>query len=152
LLEYGFTHFASPCGPNGSSSYTRWAEDGSVIRLWGFGVLVQLAGGQSLFFRRYQWLPWVVSKDLLHASVYLLPQIERFLEATKRTHSELSTVPFCILSHELGNYEEWVSRHVGPAWRPKTMREGGDMVRPVPDLGAAWRRVHREVVPRGLLV
>jgi hypothetical protein len=148
LLDYGFDRFASPCGSDGSSSYTYWQSSGT-IRLWGFGVAVIPAFGAAFFFRRYQWIPWAISPDILHAEVYLLGHVERF----RASDSELSLAghAFGLLCRHVADYEHWVNSHAGKSWRPQAIREGKNLVPQIRDMAGAWKALADQPNPRTLL-
>lgn len=133
LLRRGFTRLRPPEGTHGSSQYSLSLEDGTQIRLWGFGLF--FGGEAGIFVNRFDFTPRKAR----------LAQCWQGIE-------EMTDLPRACLDDSLptalrwiGGYEAWVLASLGVAHRRACLASWPERISTPTLLANAWYDLAVEV-------
>jgi len=135
LLAYGFKRRRPPAPVRGSSHYILEREGGARVHLWGFGAVWQEQQA-AVFVGRYEFLPALVPAEALGGDVWAREQLRLSPVPPPQWAGALASLArFCRFS---ANYERWVLRTVGLAWREQVLADWSEPAATAADFAASW--------------
>jgi len=143
LVRYGFERQSPPPGSAAASNYSYHSSSQSRWILRGFGVFYGRQPCGGLFLHRYRFEP------LLTLAPDLSPPAWTICDLPKCFFPCTEDVPRCralliSLLQEIHQYELWVERNLGLAYRKQTLsawKEKGVCNVPTESLSSQWERV-----------
>lgn len=132
LLEYGLERLRPPKEVSGCSQYSTRLRDGSLLKLWGFGMYCGAVEG--VYLNRFSFVPRTATlQDGWTANLF---------SQGKRTG-----VPTCLplALRWIAGYEEWVLQTAGRQYRLCAAGAGPDATCASMQLPAAWYGLAEEI-------
>ncbi|QAT86413.1 hypothetical protein EJ065_4871 [Corallococcus coralloides] len=139
LLRHGLVREARPPGVEGQSAYQGRLLDGGRLTLWGFGALCESCGG-AIFVPRDGFVPrWV---EDARGPAFRVEDVGVRRDVATGSERRAARAGLARLADWLAEYEAWVARDVGLAWRRECLaaRRKASPI-PAEELSTAWRRL-----------
>ncbi|RKH57864.1 hypothetical protein [Corallococcus aberystwythensis] len=139
LLRHGLVREPRPPGVEGQSAYQGQLPDGGRLTLWGFGALCDACGG-AIFVPRDGFVPrWVEGAC---GQAFRVEDVGVRRDAATGPERRAARAGLALLADWLAEYEAWVARDVGLAWRRECLaaRRKASPI-PAQELSTAWRRL-----------
>jgi hypothetical protein len=134
LLAYGFERRRPPQPGTGSSHYTL-ELDGARLHLWGFGAVWHAQPG-AIFVGRYEFLPAMVPPEALAGQVWACEQLRSTpVPPPEWARALTSLARLCRFN---ADYERWVLRTVGLAWREQVLAGWSELVVAAAEFADSW--------------
>lgn len=139
LLRHGLVREPRPPGVEGQSAYQGRLADGGRLTLWGFGALCDMCGA-AIFVPRDGFVPRWVERTC--GSVFRVEDVGPRRDAASGAERRAARAGLALLADWLAEYEAWVARDVGLAWRRECLaaRRKASPI-PAEELSNAWRRM-----------
>ena len=133
LLHYGADRLRPPKDVTGCSQYSFALTGGTALKLWGFGIYVGKPD-RGCYLNRYEFVPRVAGSDDCWNA-------EAFRAAPR--NPPLQAIPEAL--RWIANYERWVLRETGTAWRLASSAAGPDSSGTALTLATHWSALARDI-------
>lgn len=147
LKVYGFSHGRSIArNLPGSSQYALQLSEGLSLKLWSFGLSLSAPSGQGLLLARHafrpRWFDHNLPQNLARPGEW---------PKSRRPHSAAEARQMYDWIRQLlqacADYEHWVLRHYGAAYRQVVMQRMPERCRiPAGEMAFSWRALEQQLL------
>ena len=143
LIELGLCQYREPGQPvNGCTMYRGPMDNEATLRLWGFGVLIEMPKSPAVFIRRYDFQPKLCNAPT--KPIHDIDHLGTLSNPVSRADVLLLRDRLPRLCDWLARYEHWIAERYGQKYRQDILAARVAKRSPVvmaQRQGAAWERM-----------
>lgn len=140
LLEHGFVKSPSPPESAVPSSYSLSLASGEEVRLWGFAILYG-SGPWALVLKRRAFSPALIATREVPERIWSPAHLIAPKKPSSDAESEAARLRLAGALAWLGDYEAWVRKETGIAYRRTCLSGWKNAVVPAERMAEAWHNL-----------
>jgi len=140
LVERGFAKHPSPPESAAPSSYSLPLSLGKEVRLWGFAILY-VSGSWALLLKRGGFSPRLIATREVPERAWSLAHLPAAKKPVSDEESEAAQLRLAQTFTWLGDYEAWVRKETGIAYRQSCLASWKNAAVPAERMAEAWHNL-----------